>query len=139
MPAKDKHHEAVKNALVKEGWTITHDPYMIPMQDRGVMYVDIGAERLLAAVREAEKIAVEVKTFGMPSVLSEFHRAVGQYLSYKVMMRKREPDRLLFLAIPDDLKDWFMYQEIAIEVVADLSIHLLFYDPAQEEITQWIL
>lgn len=55
------------------------------------------------------------------------------------MMRKREPDRLLFLAIPDDLKDWFMYQEIAIEVVADLSIHLLFYDPAQEEITQWIL
>ncbi len=112
---------------------------MIPMQDRGVMYVDIGAGRLLAAVREAEKIAVEVKTFGMPSVLSEFHRAVGQYLSYKVMMRKREPDRLLFLAIPDDLKDWFMYQEIAIEVVADLSIHLLFYDPAQEEITQWIL
>lgn len=68
MPAKDKHHEAVKNALVKEGWTITHDPYMIPMQDRGVMYVDIGAGRLLAAVREAEKIAVEVKTFGMPSV-----------------------------------------------------------------------
>jgi len=108
------------------------------MQDRGVMYVDIGTERLLAAIRETEKIAVEVKTFGLPSVLTEFHRAVGQYLSYKVMMRKREPDRILFLAIPDDLKEWFMFQEIATQVVADLSIRLLFYDPIQEEITQWI-
>jgi len=65
MPAKDKHHEAVKKALIKDGWTITHDPYMIPLQDQGVTYVDIGAERLLAAIRETEKIAVEVKTFAL--------------------------------------------------------------------------
>lgn len=25
--ARDKIHNAVKNALIKDGWTITHDPY----------------------------------------------------------------------------------------------------------------
>jgi hypothetical protein len=27
--AKDIYHENVKNALIKEGWTITHDPYSL--------------------------------------------------------------------------------------------------------------
>jgi hypothetical protein len=26
MPAKDIYHETVKNALIKDGWTITDDP-----------------------------------------------------------------------------------------------------------------
>ena len=29
MPRKDVFHDTVKNALVKEGWVITHDPYRI--------------------------------------------------------------------------------------------------------------
>jgi hypothetical protein len=29
MPAKDIYHDAVKNALIKDGWTITADPYYI--------------------------------------------------------------------------------------------------------------
>jgi hypothetical protein len=27
MPAKDSFHNIVKNALVKDGWKITHDPF----------------------------------------------------------------------------------------------------------------
>ncbi len=26
MPARDLYHTALKNALIKDGWTITHDP-----------------------------------------------------------------------------------------------------------------
>lgn len=26
MPAKDIYHDCVRNALIKNGWTITHDP-----------------------------------------------------------------------------------------------------------------
>ena len=39
---------------------ITHDPYHI---DLGFvdLYIDLGAERLLAAIKESEKIAVEIK------------------------------------------------------------------------------
>ena len=29
MPAKDIYHDQVKTALVKDGWTITHDPLLI--------------------------------------------------------------------------------------------------------------
>ncbi len=30
MPARDIHHDAVRNALVKDGWAITHDPLHVP-------------------------------------------------------------------------------------------------------------
>jgi hypothetical protein len=29
MPAKDIYHDAVKNALVNEGWTISKDPLIL--------------------------------------------------------------------------------------------------------------
>ena len=27
MPARDMYHNAVKAALINDGWTVTHDPY----------------------------------------------------------------------------------------------------------------
>jgi XisH protein len=30
--AKDIFHEIVKEALIKDGWTITHDPYQVKMK-----------------------------------------------------------------------------------------------------------
>lgn len=33
MSAKDKFHEAVKNALKKEQWHITHDPFRLDVGD----------------------------------------------------------------------------------------------------------
>ncbi|WP_395140176.1 element excision factor XisH family protein [Armatimonas sp.] len=62
MSALDRFHTAVTNALKKEGWTITHDPYRI-ISGRRNLYVDLGAEKLVAAERGIEKIAVEIKTF----------------------------------------------------------------------------
>jgi hypothetical protein len=32
--AKDIYHEQVKNALINEGWTITHDPFKIMLGKR---------------------------------------------------------------------------------------------------------
>ena len=57
MPARDIYHEAVKNALVKDGWTITHDPLRLRLRRGRNLFVDLGAERLLAAERGTEKIA----------------------------------------------------------------------------------
>lgn len=85
MPAKDKFHELVKTALENQGWTITHDPYHI---DLGFVdfYIDLGAEQLLAATKDSEKIAVEIKTFLAPSTISEFHTAVGQFINYRIAL-----------------------------------------------------
>ena len=78
MPAKDVFHEMVKTALTQDGWTITEDPLFFQFGEDQV-FIDLGAERLIAAQREEEKITVEIKSFLAPSALSEFHTALGQF------------------------------------------------------------
>ena len=76
MPAKDIFHEAVRKGLEKEGWVITDDP--LKLQVGGVeMYVDLGAEKIIAAEKDGEKIAVEIKSFIGSSNISEFHTAIS--------------------------------------------------------------
>ena len=58
--AKDLYHILVKEALIKEGWTITHDPY--PLRDWDPDWeIDLGAEKIIGAEKENQKIAVEVR------------------------------------------------------------------------------
>jgi hypothetical protein len=47
------------------------------------MFIDLGAERLIAAEQAGRKIAVEVKSFLAPSRISEFYVALGQFLTYR--------------------------------------------------------
>jgi len=55
-------HYAVRKGLEKEGWLITDDPLRI--QAGGAdMEIDLGAEKIIAAERGEEKIAVEIKSF----------------------------------------------------------------------------
>ena len=62
--------------MQKDGWKITHDPLSIQV-GTVEMYVDLGAEKLIAAEREGEKIAVEIKSFlERSSAISAFHTAV---------------------------------------------------------------
>jgi hypothetical protein len=74
--ARDLFHQVVKDALIKDGWNITHDPFPVNYGDVQ-MQIDLGAERLLAATKDTDTIAVEIKSFIDPSSISEFHTAVG--------------------------------------------------------------
>jgi hypothetical protein len=76
MPARDVYHDAVKNALVKDGWTITADPYFIKYED-AELYADLAAEKPLAAERHEQKIVVEIKSFVGRSLIYDFHSALG--------------------------------------------------------------
>jgi len=137
MPAKDKFHELVKTALENQGWTITDDPYHI---DLGFVdfYIDLGAEQLLAATKDNEKIAVEIKTFLAPSTISEFHTAVGQFINYRIALEFDDPERILYLAIPLGIhKKFFKYSFIQ-TVIERNQIPLLVYDTEKKEISQWI-
>ena len=71
MSAKDTFHESVKRALQKEQWVITADPLKFKFGNVKFQ-VDLGAERLVAAERGGEKIAVEIKSFLNPSVITDF-------------------------------------------------------------------
>ena len=100
--AKDFYHNNVKEALEKDGWRITHDPYHVSVEEVGYE-IDFAAEPLLAAEKDENKIAIEVKSFIRPSTINEFHRAVGQFNDYSVALEIQDPERVLFLAIPNDI------------------------------------
>src|SRR6185312_10402773 len=76
MPASDRYHNCVRNALIKDGWVITHDPLRLSWGGKD-MYVDLGAEQLISAEKGGRNIAVEVKTFGGPSEVDDLERALG--------------------------------------------------------------
>ncbi len=61
--AKDVFHQQVKNALIKDGWHITHDPLTIRISEAVKLQIDLAAETTIAAERDSEKIAVEIKSF----------------------------------------------------------------------------
>jgi hypothetical protein len=134
--ARDIFHQVVKEALVKAGWTITHDPFPVDYGDVQ-MQIDLGAERLLAATKDTEEIAVEIKSFASPSAISEFHTAVGQYLNYRRALRAQEPSRVLFLAVPSQTYNEFFRLRFIQEGVEEYQIHLLVYDVEERSILKW--
>lgn len=69
--AKDTFHDLVRAGLEKEGWIITDDPYKIQFA-RIKFQVDLAAERIIAAEKDNEKIAVEIKSFLNPSTVRIF-------------------------------------------------------------------
>ena len=62
--------------------------------------IDLGAEKIIAAEKGEDKIAVEIKSFIGASNISEFHTAVGQFINYRVALEKEQPERTLHLAVP---------------------------------------
>ncbi len=108
--AKDRFHDVVKIALEKEDWQITDDPYEINVDDVD-FEIDLAAEQLLAAEREHQKIAVEIKSFISPSNVSDFHTALGQFLNYRDALETIEPDRLLYLAVRVPIYETFFQRK----------------------------
>jgi hypothetical protein len=92
--ARDLFHDAVRQGLEKEQWIITDDPLELEWEEVAVK-IDLGAERLIAAERDREKIAVEIKSFIGTSAINDFHTALGQFLNYRIMLEVKEPDRLV--------------------------------------------
>ncbi|MGF1512354.1 MAG: element excision factor XisH family protein [Elainellaceae cyanobacterium] len=136
MFARDIYHNTVKVDLKKSGWNITHDPLILELSS-GRLEIDLGAERLIAAQRDKVEIAVEVKSFLAPSLTSEFHTALGQFLNYRVALKVKEPNRDLFLAVPAKAYQNFFLGELARLSITEYNVKLLVFDPQQEVIIQW--
>ncbi len=138
MSAKDVFHEVVKKALQKDGWQITHDPLSISVG--GVnLSIDLAAEKLIAAEKEGEKIAVEIKSFlERSSAISEFHTALGQFINYRGALRRRQPDRVLYLAVPLTTYKTFFNLDFPRDMIEENQVKMIIYDVEHEVITEWI-
>ncbi|KZL47696.1 fatty-acid oxidation protein subunit alpha [Nodularia spumigena CENA596] len=136
MSAKDLFHEAVRRGLEKDQWIITDDPLPLEWEEVKVK-IDLAAERLIAAERGEEKIAVEIKSFIGTSAISDFHTALGQFLNYRIMLELNEPERLLYLAIPLETYETFFQSQFAQMIINRYQLKLIVYEPVTEEIVQW--
>jgi XisH protein len=137
MAAKDRFHDVVKIALEKEGWKITHDPLTLRVDAVTDLYIDLGAEMLIAAEREGEKIAIKIKSFLGQSVINDFHGALGQFINYRYALADLEPDRKLYLAISLAAHEGIFGRRFVQSVVERAEVNLLVYDTEKEVIVKW--
>jgi hypothetical protein len=136
MPAKDIYHDIVRTALIKDGWTITKDPLILKIGKRSV-FVDLGAEKLIAAERDSVKIAVEIKSFLSPSTINDLENAWGQFFLYARALRKRDPERRLYLAVSRSTFDNLFQEEAGQLLLEEPGFSLIVFDSNSEKIIQW--
>ena len=131
MPARDLYHGAIRNALVKDGWTITDDPLHIKCGKKN-MFVALGAER------GQEKIAVEIKGFGNSCEMRSLQFALGQSLIYGAVLAQQEPNRVFYLAVPQNVMAIFFHGQLSQLLMDDVGVHVIAFDPSEQKVVAWM-
>jgi XisH protein len=137
MPARHSHHDVVKATLIADGWTITHDPLMLHVGKKD-HFVDLGAERLLAADKEGRKITVEIRSFPGASEVEELQEALGRSILYQGVLGENEPDRRVYLAIPHKVFEDLFTEPIGQLLLRRERLRLIVFDPQKGGIVHWI-
>ena len=139
MSAKDIYHDQFVRALQKDGWTITHDPLTVAVDGTNLL-VDVGAEQVVAAVREGKRIAVEIKSFVSLSAVQDLKEAAGQFLLYELALRQSEwdADRELYLAVRAVVYDTVFLNGVGKLLLQNKAVRLIVFDSNTEEIQKWI-
>lgn len=138
MPARDFYHNTVIAALQKDGWTITHDPYRLKLARGKNLFVDLGAERLIAAEKDMEKIAIEIKSFRSPSEMKDLEEAIGQFVLYEHLLSRYDPNRKLYLAVPEAVRQSVFEEEAGSVMLEDQILRLFTFSPEHQEIVTWL-
>ncbi|HEX8914197.1 MAG TPA: XisH family protein [Humisphaera sp.] len=136
MSAKDAIHDAVKAALVKDGWRVTGDPHTLRFVELALL-PDLAAERPVSAERAGDKIIVEIKSFPSRSMMRDFELALGQYLIYRAFLEEVDPDRKIYLAVPDRVYRTFFSLAAIKHVLARYQVMLVIIDVEAEEVVTW--
>lgn len=135
MTVRDKFHDIVKQALIRENWIITDDP--LHLRYGGVdTFIDLAAE-LIAAEKDDLKVAIEIKSFLSDSTTYEFHAAVGQFINYRIILNELEPQRVLYLAVPVDVYNDFFLGRFAQTIIMQTNLKIMTYDTEKGNI-KWI-
>lgn len=137
MSKRDIYHDAARNALENDGWTITHDPFPLKIGNKRLS-ADLGTERLISAEKGLEKIVVEVKSFIGQSDVKDLEQALGQYILYKQILDETGENRLLYLAVTQLTYNNVFSIELGQILIKNQIIKLIVFDEEKEQINQWI-
>ncbi len=137
MSARDIYHNTVRLALEKDGWTITHDPFPLQIGKKRLS-ADLGAERLISAEKELQKIVVEVKSFVGQSDVKDLQQALGQYVLYSQILNEMEVRRVLYLAVSQPTFNSVFTIELGQILLKNQIVRLIVFDDESEVIVKWI-
>lgn len=147
MALRDTIHDPVKQALIKDGWEITDDPYVIAYGER-FLFVDLAAEdppdakevagSFIGAKQANVQIAVEIKELRGHSVIVELEQAIGQYVLYGLLLNRIDPGRKIYLAIPEKAYQELFTEPIGELVISDLPLRVVVIDMQKAEVKKWI-
>jgi hypothetical protein len=146
MPQRDTIHNIIRQALIKEGWEITDDPYVISYGER-FLFIDLAARldalngiagRFIGARRGSSQIALEIKEFRGNSAIADLEQALGRYVLYRPLLEQVDPERELYLAVADTTFDRIFSEPIGELVMRELPMKLLIVDVEAQEVKRWI-
>ncbi|NJR63514.1 MAG: hypothetical protein HC769_34890 [Cyanobacteria bacterium CRU_2_1] len=87
------------------------------------VFVDLGAEKLIAAERGSEKIAVEIKSFLGPSLINDLETAWGQFFMYARALQRRQDHRVHGCVVHAEIRNdkiWIHYDGIEDGITGEL-------------------
>jgi len=64
-------------------------------------------------------------------------KALGQYLNYRSILRRRQPDRELFLAVPNSIGKMFD-EPLGQLLLEDYDLRVLVFQSKRKEIIRWL-
>ena len=137
VPRKDTIHEAVRNALINDGWTITNDPFRVEIAETDV-YIDLRAERVEDEGRIRHALVIEVKSFSSLSPIHDLEVALGQYELYRTFLRYASTTDSLYLAV-SDITYKELFGRIAFQIIVQQhQVAMIVVDVVEEKVIKWI-
>ena len=132
MPTKDRYHDRLKNALIKDQWLITDEQVKLKIGDRR-LWIDLQAKHHT----ENRLILVEVKEMVSASQVDDLANSVGQYLMYRVALENKSIPMPLYMAVSTITFRGILSEEIGQLMIERFGISLIVFDPDSEVITEW--
>jgi hypothetical protein len=134
MPARDRYHVAVKQALIKDGWQIVQEQVLFVVENRNV-WIDLKASK----ASEQRTILIEVKGFEGRSQVDDLMAAIGKFVVYRAVIDASGGKNVpLYLTIPEKAYQNIMNEQIGKLARQQAQVKLLVFDPDREEVSAWI-
>ncbi len=138
MPTLDRCHENVVRALIKAGWIVAPKPFSLKIERGHTLFIDLAVSRVETS-GEQVILLIEVKCFPADSAdTSELYTALGQYITYRSLLKQQHIEFDLYLAVPvEAYQD--VFTRMALSAVAENQIKMVVVDIEHEVLIQWLI
>jgi hypothetical protein len=117
---------------------VADSPYVLPLPGTGrrPLQIDLYAQRY-AGDQLTTIIIVEVKCFSSTSsVWDDLYSAIGQYVVYRNLLRRRGVSDTLYLAVPSHAYAGIISQ-VALPIMDEIQVRMIVVDIDREVIERW--